>query len=336
MGDILHALPAVTALRAAYPAAKIGWLIEERWQGLLRSTKSDGRSQQQPLVDRVHVTKMVEWRKRRIARQTREEVSTTVRGLWAEEYECAIDLQGAFRSAFFARMSRAHMVYGEYSPREWPARLFFDQRVKTRGVHVVEQDLEVVSALAQKELTYVPPLLPHDAEAERWAAEIAGDARSVVINPGAGWGAKCWPAERYGAVARSLLDDGLRVVVNAGPGERALAEKVAGVCGGAARIAECSIAELIALTRRAALMVAGDTGPLHLAAALAVPTVAIFGPTDPGRNGPFGNRSIVLRSPMSRRDHSRHSKPDLGLLTIDVEQVIAASRSLLTSREAPR
>jgi heptosyltransferase-1 len=93
---------------------------------------------------------------------------------------------------------------------------------------------------------------------------------------------------------------------------------------------QCSITELIALTRRARLFIGGDTGPMHLAAALQVPVVAIFGPTDPARNGPYGTRSIVLRNPDSPTTHARHPQPDEGLLKITSDAVVAAARELLT------
>ena len=125
-----------------------------------------------------------------------------------------------------------------------------------------------------------------------------------------------------------LIDRGLRVLVNAGPGEEPLAEAIIEATGGAAR-RSLLLAQLIALTRRVALVIAGDTGPLHLACALGRPVVGIYGPTDPSRNGPFGTRFKVLRSPESRRDHTRHAAPEAGLLTIQPDDVLRAAESLL-------
>jgi heptosyltransferase-1 len=156
----------------------------------------------------------------------------------------------------------------------------------------------------------------------------------VLINPGAGWGAKRWPVERYAAVAQGLIDRGLHVLVNAGPGEEPLGEVIAHATGGAATLLTCTVEQLIALTRRAALVIAGDTGPLHLACALVRPVVGIYGPTDPSRNGPFGTRFRVLRSPESRRDHTRHTAPEAGLLTIQPEDVLQAADELLTQENA--
>jgi heptosyltransferase-1 len=140
--------------------------------------------------------------------------------------------------------------------------------------------------------------------------------------------------ERYGIVAHGLIERGCRVLVNVGPGEESLAEAIVRDTGGAATPIACTLAQLIAITRRVDLALAGDTGPLHLACALGRPVVGIYGPTDPSRNGPFGTRFKVLRSPQSRRDHSRRAAPEAGLLTILPEDVLRAADALLYSETA--
>jgi heptosyltransferase-1 len=333
MGDILHAMPAVTALREEHPDWHFGWLLEERWQPLLRSRADAApRSCAQPLVDRVHVAQLKRWRKAWFSRQTRYEYRALISELRAANYDTVIDIQGAIRSAWLARRTRAQRIIGEQHPREGLARFLFTERIATRGKHVIEQDLELTSALAGTPLPYRPALLPHDDQAAQWAAQHISDNPVVLLNPGAGWGAKCWPAERYGRVAQALTQWGCDVLINAGPAERELAQEVVFHSSNSARDVECSIQQLIELTRKAALFVGGDTGPLHLAAALEVPSVAIFGPTDPARNGPYGNRNVVLRSPSSRRDHSRRRTPEPGLLTITPADVLAAARNLLGER----
>jgi heptosyltransferase-1 len=178
--------------------------------------------------------------------------------------------------------------------------------------------------------------LPRDPDAEAWcAAELRrrGAERFLLLAPGGGWGAKLWPAARYGEAARALKEDGLRTLVNHGPGEEALAQEVVTASGGAAEPLSCSVSELIALTRRAQLFLGGDTGPMHLAAALGVPVVTIFGPTDPARNGPFGTRNVVLRSPASRTSYAHRAQVDPGLLAITAEEAVAAARRLLREHE---
>jgi heptosyltransferase-1 len=173
---------------------------------------------------------------------------------------------------------------------------------------------------------------PRDPQSEEGIAAWLGKRRIspfVILNPGAGWGAKRWPVERYGQVARRLADDGIPSILNYGPGEKDLARAAASASGGAAEAMQCSVSELIALTRRARLFIGGDTGPMHLAAALGIPVVAIFGPTDPDRNGPYRTRSIVLRNPASPTTLERRTGPDEGLLEIGVDAVAAAARKLL-------
>jgi heptosyltransferase-1 len=147
--------------------------------------------------------------------------------------------------------------------------------------------------------------------------------------PGAGWGAKQWPAERFGAVAQALAKHNLKTLVNTAPGEEALAQAVATASGGNAFAINCTVGQLLALTRRARISLGGDTGPMHLAAALGIPVVALFGPTDPARTGPFSARAITLRHPESKTTFSHHRTPDAGLLQISAEEVIAAARHLL-------
>jgi heptosyltransferase-1 len=174
--------------------------------------------------------------------------------------------------------------------------------------------------------------LPSDPDAEaRITQNLArhGIRDFALLNPGAGWGAKRWPAKRYGEVARKLASAGILPLVNYGPGEEDLFRAVLAASGGAARPTKGSITDLIALTRRARVFIGGDTGPMHLAAALGVPVVAIFGPTDPARNGPYGTRSIVLRSPASPTTHKRHARPEEGLLGIEPDAVAAAALKLL-------
>jgi heptosyltransferase-1 len=162
----------------------------------------------------------------------------------------------------------------------------------------------------------------------------SGTRPVALINPGAGWGAKRWPVERYAAVARGLIERGFRILINAGPGEEPMADVIVQGTSGAAIPLATSLEQLIALTRRIALCVAGDTGPLHLACALGRPVIGIYGPTDPSRNGPFGTRFKVLRSPLSRRDHTRLPEPEAGLLTIEPEDVLRAASELLTQGNA--
>jgi len=335
MGDIIHTLPAAFALRAAFPRAMIGWVVEERWAELLCASsepRSGPRSPRRPLVDKLHVVDTRLWRKNLLSTQTWERVAAALSELRAPRYEVAVDFQGAVRSAFLARCSGASVIFGLRQPRESVASMLYTRQVIAQGTHVAEQNMSLTAAMVGHSLEMPKLEFPCDQAAEKHCAkwlqgESVGDF--ILMNPGAGWGAKQWPPERFGRVARYLAQDGLRSLINVGPGEEKLAAAVIAASAGSAKAVSWPLAELIALTRRSRLFIGGDTGPMHLAAALGIPVVAIFGPTNPARNGPFGTRSIVLRSPSSATSLTRRAAPDPGLLEIEVEEVVAAARKLL-------
>lgn len=339
MGDVIHTLPAVHALRAAFPQAYIGWLIEERWAELLCAAgpvRRGARSTLRPLVDEVHAVNLKGWRRSLFSASTMQQAAKVGNDVRGTGYDVAVDLQGTMRSALLARWSGAPVVYGAAEARESPASLWYTRKVTAHGRHVVEQNISVAEALCSNpgELSTVDISfdIPRDPRAEtRVGEQLArhGIGEFAILNPGAGWGAKRWPAERYGEVARGLAKLGMRSILNYGPGEEELVRAAEGASEGTAVAMSCSISELIALTRRAQLFIGGDTGPLHLAAALRVPVVGIYGPTDPARNGPYRTRSVVLRSAGSVTSHARRAEEDEGLLGIGSEAVIAAARELM-------
>jgi len=337
MGDVIQTLPAAALLRNTFPHATLGWLIEERWAELLctlSTPRSGPRSSQRPLVDVVHTVNLKRWRRSLFSTQTWERIAAGLSDLRGMQYQTAIDLQGAVRSGVLARWSGAPAILGSTHPRESLASVCYTSKIVTEKQHVVEQYCEVAQALAGSSLSIPGAILPCDPFAEdqvqkRLAEQ--GIVDFVILSPGAGWGAKQWPAERYGEVARALEQQGLKSIVNYGPGEESLARAAEAASGGGAVSMSFSISELVALTRRARLFVGGDTGPLHLAAALRIPVVAIFGPTDPERNGAFGTRSIVLRNPKSPTSLSHREQLDPGLLEITSDHVVAAAGKLLES-----
>jgi heptosyltransferase-1 len=337
MGDIIHTLPAATALRQALPEAVFGWLIEERWAELLctlPTPRSGPRSPQRPLVDKVHSVNTKQWRSAPFSGQTWEQMAAGFSDLRAGHYQIAVDFQGAARSALLARWSGTPIRYGFAQPRENVASMFYTRQVIARGDHIVEQNHSLAEAVARRPLQRPGVDFPHDHAAEQECDRRLKEStveKFVLFNPGAGWGAKQWPAERYGSVARQLADDGLKSIINCGPGEENVVQSVEAASGGVAERFSGSLTQLIALTRRASLFIGGDTGPLHLAAALRIPVVGIYGPTDPARNGPFGTSSIVFRSPFSLTTHTRRAQPEKGLLEISADQVADAARQLIST-----
>ena len=340
MGDVIHTLAAVAVLRCSLPHTRIGWIIEERWSELLcarGAAPSGERCPARPIVDCVHVVDTKRWRKSLFSGITRREIAGALEEVRREHYDLAVDFQGLLKSALMARLSKTQKVAGMARPREWPARFLYHHRVSTVGVHVVEQYQSLARAIATGPLQWPGITFPIDATAEASVSaklrEVGIDAPFALLTPGAGWRAKEWPAERYGAVANALAAQGVKSVITFAPLEDGLARVVENASGGAAKRISCTIGELIALTRRAKLFIGGDTGPLHLAAALQVPVVAIFGPTDPARNGPYKTRAVVLRNPASRTSLSHVSALDPGLMKISVEEVISAARQHLEMQQ---
>lgn len=360
MGDVLHGLSAVAALRRAHPDWRIGWAIDPRWQPLLRSaSQPDARpgTEAMPVVDRIHLVPTRQWGRAPLSLATLRSVLHLRRELRAEQYDLCIDLQGSIRSAIIGRMADATRLYGSEQPREAPARWLYKERVPTHEPHVVEQACEIIGAATQGRLAPIAPSLPIDASAEAWCAALLEELRKrtgaldcIVLAPGAGWGAKRWPAECFAAVAARLAAEGHAVLVNSGPGEDDLARQVVRAAHAQLQLAQgkstasaedtlriqavaCDIGQLTSLLRKASLFVGGDTGPLHLAAALQCPVVGIYGPTDPRRNGPFefanGARHIALRDAGSSTDHARREAPEAGLLRISPQQVVDAGLRLL-------
>ena len=333
MGDLINSLPVAAALRAAKPDAQIDWVVEQRWSELLcaQGTALDSpRSARKPLVNTIYTVNTRRWRDNVFAGSTLKDIAALRRRIRAADYSSVIDVQGAIRSAVIARFSGAKHIVGFEKPREPQAKYFYSDRVAAQGAHIIEQN---VSLTRQP----VPPadteMLPHDPAAEAW---LKTELRSLnvgpgyaVLSPGAGWEAKQWSPQRYGEVAAMLAKDGITSLVNYGPTELELAKAVETAGGGAAKLISCSIGQLIALLRQAKLFIGGDTGPMHLANLMRVPVVAVFGPTNPERNGPFYPPFEVVRHESSATDYSHKSRGHEGLANTTAAEVYEAARRLL-------
>lgn len=335
MGDVLHAMPAVAALRAAHPDWFIGWAIEPRWSDLLQITGDPEDLSQavgptvRGLVDRWYRVAAGEWRKRPLAWATLRDIFALRSLLRGERFDVCVDLQGAVKSAVIGRMARAKLLVGPAEPRERIARRLYGRKVAVTSSHVVEQACELLGNAVGEPLQPARVTLPMDAQNERWADGVVGRERFCLISPGAGWGAKVWPAERLGRVAAELGRAGVRSIVNASVHGSREAEEVVAGSEGFARAVPCTVGQLIALVRRAAVVIAGDTGPLHVAAALERPVVGIYGPTDPARTGPYGTRQRILRDASSQTSHKRKDETEAGMLQISADEVVQAALELL-------
>lgn len=337
MGDVIHALPAVAALRRARPDWTLDWVVDPRWAPLLASVDSPDADQgrgpgREPVVDRVHLAETKQWSTTPFSRATLRSVLGLRSKLRDQHYDLAVDLQGTLRSAVLGRLANAKAFAGYADPRERHAAGFYSRRIERSGGHVVAMNANLLSAATGVALEPEPFALPVEAWAEHWAEQHAVLRRPLaLLAAGGGWAAKHWPNDRYGELARELQAQGFDVVVNAPRQDDPTALAVVGASEDAARMVVCNVSGLIALMRRVDLVVGGDTGPLHLAAGLAIPTVALFGPTSPERNGPWGpGPKIALRDPASPTSYKKSSELDPGLARITVEQVLAAAAEVAT------
>ena len=325
MGDVLHALPGVAALRAARPEWEMDWVVDPRWAPLLADEAGRG-----PVARRIHLAETKLWSKAPASPATLRSIFELRKVLREERYALAVDLQGTLRSAVIGRMSGAGQFAGYSDPREALAKKFYRTPIERKGRHVIEQGATLLGEACGVALEPGGVELPHEEWADRWAEEVVGDRRTCLLAAGAGWPAKCWGAAKYGALAIELKAMGFDVVVNASRKEDALAGAVVAASGGAARVVVCNVTGLIALMRRMTVMVGGDSGPTHLAAALGIPLVALFGPTDPERNGPRGRGPmVVLRDAASVTSYKRVSAEDAGLAKISVGAVVDVVQGLL-------
>lgn len=328
LGDIIHTFPAVAALRESFPQASIVWLTHPRWGFLVQTSN---------LASEIWTVET-----RRLS-----SVRDVVRRLRQNSWNAGIDYQGLWKSAMLPFLGDVPRRIGFSSAaiREFGVPVLYTERVTTTKAHIVEQNGELsLRAGAQRGTAGVSLQIP-----ERDQAGVCSLLRAqrlepyVVLSPGGGWRSKCWPAEWFGALARKLWESvGLRCVVNAGPGDNDLAAVLVGSSGGAAPfVYSGNLGELMALLKGATCVVGGDTGPVHLAAALDTPVVALFGPTDPARNGPYSNaaatlsehKNIVLRASGVRTTHARDSQTHPSMLAITVDEVFnAVCRSIGTAR----
>lgn len=297
LGDVLHALPVLSALRARFPEARIDWAVEDKAAAVLKG--------------RLDLTEALVFPRAALNAAARgvpnpadlwRIVRGYVRTMRARKYDVALDLQGNLKSGAVIRMSGATVRYGLDGPEAREGNRWFTQRRAApppEALHRVERGLAVASAMVGETLPFVPPGFPVDdatraVVSEHLAALGLHDRPFAVLHPGtSAFGAfKRWPPDRFAALARRLAAAGEGVLVTHGPGEEALAAEVVARAPGAAQaFAPPSLPALAEVIRRAARFVAADTGPLHLAALVGTPLLGLFGPKDPAIYGPYGLRA---------------------------------------------
>ena len=318
LGDIVHTFPAVAGLRESFPRAEIVWLTHPRWKALVESSE---------LATEV-------WETETRSYHSLRNILTRIRKV---PFTLAIDYQGLWKSAalpFLASVPR-RIGFSAHSIREFGVPLLYTDRVQCSQSHIADQNGEL-SQRGGARNGVGPVSLSVPALQEAFALQLLRSAsidRYIVLSPAGGWRSKCWPPDRYGALCQEIRAKlGLRCVLNQGPGDVECIAAVKAASGEANPLAyNGSLDHLMALLRNAVCVVGGDTGPLHRAAALGTPVVALFGPTDPARNGPYRPRAgpakdIVLRSPHAVTTYKRGDRPDPSLLQLEVADVFDAVR----------
>lgn len=299
MGDIICALPAVASLKHGIAGSSLTWAIERKWAPLLEGN---------PYVDHLIA----------IDRASIGGVLAAWRQLRVERFDLAVDFQGLLKSALAAASARPEKILGFDRTRERMAAWFYSSRVTPKSMHEVDKNLELAEAAGPASLIRQFPIPPGRLEGSLPREPF------ILASPLAGWGAKQWPLENYAALGRMLEGEfGLKLVLNA---PRALsventASHVSGLPG------------LIDATRRAIAVVGLDSGPLHLAAALGKPGVAIYGPSDPARTGPYGGTITVLRASGAVTTYRRDAEISAEMRAISAELVMDALRPALAARK---
>ena len=297
MGDIVHTLPAVASLKHSMPHSELTWIVESKWRALLEGN---------PYVDRLIV----------FERGTMAGLRNAWRELRRERFDLAVDFQGLIKSALVAACARPERLYGFDSKcvREAPAAWFYSRRVHSDAIHRVDKYLDLAVAAGVTNPLKVFPIPQGNPEGRLPEGEF------VLACPLAGWGSKQWPIENYSALgARLRREFGIPLVLNGREPVHAAGTEshASGIPG------------LIDATRRAAAVVGVDSGPLHIAAAIGKPGVAIYGLTDPAATGPYGKSMAVLRCPAAATTYKRRSETDPSMLAITPDLVFERLRTIL-------
>jgi heptosyltransferase-1 len=318
LGDILHTLPAMAALREAHRDAVIDWVVDQKWAPVLQAS---------PAINRVIP----------FDRRSFTGTLACVQTLRRHRYDCAIDFQGLYKSSVLACLSGAPRRIGFERDwaREGDAAVLYTERVVPTGSHVAELNYSLAehAGARRPQSPQYPIRAPIGGLASvRVRLAEQGIEEYIVVAPAGSWGAKCWPAERFGEFCREFTNrHNLPVIVIYGPGEEAIADQVCQSASPAKPVKlSTTLEELMGLLARAKCVVAADSGPLHLAAALSTCVVGLYGPTDPARNGPFScNAQVISEARPEEISYKRRTAFSPAMLRISVEQVLAAvERSL--------
>ncbi|MFN0277107.1 MAG: lipopolysaccharide heptosyltransferase I [Pyrinomonadaceae bacterium] len=335
IGDIVHTLPSLAAIRRALPSAEISWVVEARSAEILKDN---------PMIDNLIEVDTHELRRRRDIDKILQEAGKQFRNLRRFEFDVALDFQGLLKSAALAKLSGAKRRWGfsRAGLREPASRILLTNTVHTSpDMHVIRKNLALVwSALDISAPVHdfefpIATSIEHISEAEEIIEKCEG-SDFALLNPGGGWVTKLWHAEKFGQLADRFWEEkGLRSIVTTGPNEDELAERVAANCRSNKLIfAQPTLKGFYEVAKRARVYVGGDTGPTHIAVAAGVPIVGLFGPTEWWRNGsPNPDDICVERTDIDCRTECHRRECSKWIcMDSDVETVFDAVKERLRNK----
>lgn len=336
LGDIIHTLPLLRTLRNAFPSAYIAWVVDDAFREILAGESG---------LDEIISVRTKKWR-REINLKTLAEIGRAIKGMRAGKFDIALDLQGLIKSGAIAWLSgaAARVGFHKSNMREPLCSLFINKTAEPArpGQHAIERGLALLKPLGVREFNcnygLKAPVEHAEAAANFLEGKVSGK-RLVAVNPGFGFQTKAWRLERYAALADMLIEKlDCAVLLTWGPREKEMVEKISGMMKGKPLIPpSTTINQSAGFFSHCDLFIGSDTGPMHLCSALGIRTLVLMGPTDPLRNGPFGEGHTVIQKDIPCRNcYKRKCPANLECMeSIQVEDVFAAASKILAEIPSP-
>lgn len=315
LGDVVHSLPFLNAVKTCFPKAEIHWVIAKGFEGLLEGHQ---------MIDKLVIIHKDTWKKITHAQRTVKEIRALLKMLKQEKYDLVIDLQGLLRSGIITKATNAPIRVGFQEAREG-SRLFYTHTVKGgEDIHAVDRYLKIAAYLSCDISDIRFPFPFHSTLS---LDQSLFSENYAVIIPGARWRTKIWPAEKYGKLASKLS---LKTFIAGSKSEIEAADTIVSLSQGmsVSLAGKTGLKELVEVVRHAQFVVSNDSGPMHIAAALKVPVFAIFGPTDATRTGPYGKGHAIIREDVTCAPCFKKTCTDMKCMKdLSVEKVYQLIRS---------
>lgn len=333
-GDILHALPLVDCIKSEYPNVKISWVVNRDYVELLEDN---------PMIDKIFIFERKRWGGKRLFFKTCIEFFKFTSEIRDCKFDLIIDLQGLLRSGLITFLSRAKNRMGLSDAREG-SRLFLNHvvNVSDKKIHAVDRYLLVCDGLGVTKKTPIKfPIFIKDEidkKVEKLFSKygVNKDDVLVAVNPNSRWQSKCWNPDRFARLSDELIDKyGVKIIMIGAVSDREYVEKIVGMMENTplVLVGKTTLLGLASVLKKTDIMITNDSGPMHMSVAVGTPTIALFGPTDPLKTGPYGKNSEVLFKriecqPCFKRNCSIRECMDL----INVEEVVNVFKKMLKNK----